>query len=151
MYNVLLKFKSKTLKKFSRKWITKSSIKRKNIVDVESISDIFSDELFISVRPELIRLFDSMKKEFILSLNEKAKSIELAVIENERNSNEIFLETIKENLRKVHLGKYVVIANAEIQAIGKTYDSVKDKGLNSNHRFIFRVEENDPEQEILSW
>ncbi len=143
--------KSKTQKTSSKEWFSNYSMKLKTVSELEGIRDIPSIELIRRSHSRLTRIYDEMIKELSLSLIEKAAPIEEAVIEYERSRNEIFLETIKDKLREKYLGKYVVISNAQIQAHGKTYNEVKDKGLDANHRFIFRVKKEDPEPETLLW
>jgi len=61
-------------------------------------------------------------------------------INEEREENFGFYNRYKTKLYKEYAGKYVVIAKGEIQAIGKSFDDVKDAALDANHRFIFKVE-----------
>lgn len=45
----------------------------------------------------------------------------------------------------------MVIANGGIQAIGNSFDEVKDVALDANHRFIFKVEPKEKVRGRLRW
>jgi len=69
----------------------------------------------------------------------------------EREAN---LNTYYENktiLFQQHEGKYVVIAKGEIQAIGDSFEEVKDVAMDANQRFVFKVERKEKVIGKLRW
>ena len=62
-------------------------------------------------------------------------------IDEERDVNLKTYHEKKAELYNHYAGKYVVIARGEIQAIGDSFDDVKNVGLDANQRFIFVVEQ----------
>ena len=77
------------------------------------------------------------------------------------NKTELITEEREENLRiytenkakiyEEYVGKYVVIAKGKIQAVGDSFDDVKNVALDANHRFIFKVESKEKVRGRLRW
>lgn len=69
----------------------------------------------------------------------------------EREENLRFYNRFKSELYKKYTGKYVVIAKGDVQAVGESFDNVKDVALDTNHRFIFKVEPKKKVRGVLRW
>ena len=77
------------------------------------------------------------------------------------NKAELITEEKEDNLRiytenkakiyEEYVGKYVVIAKGKIQAVGESFDDVKNVALDANHRFIFKVESKEKVRGRLRW
>jgi len=73
------------------------------------------------------------------------------LIQLERRENKEFFDANKDEIYTKYHGKYIVIAYGKIQAIGETFNEVKNVALDTNHRFIFKVEEMKKEVVRLRW
>ena len=67
----------------------------------------------------------------------------MALVSNNKDS--------KVELYERYYGKYVVIANGKVQAIGESFDAVKRVALDANHRFIFMVEPKEKIEGTFRW
>ena len=72
-------------------------------------------------------------------------------IQLERRKNKEFFDINKNEIYTKHHGKYIVIADGKTQAVGETFDEVKNVAIDANHRFIFKVEEIKKEIIRLRW
>ena len=45
----------------------------------------------------------------------------------------------------------MVIAKGKVQAVGESFDDLKDVALDANHRFIFKVEPKEKVRGTLRW
>ena len=73
------------------------------------------------------------------------------LINKEREDNLRYYSEHKNRLLEENRGKYVVIAKGNIQAVGDSFDQVKDVAPDANHRFIFKVEPKDKVKSKLRW
>jgi hypothetical protein len=72
-------------------------------------------------------------------------------IEEERKKNMKIYKNLKEMIYERYRGKYVVIAEGRIQAVGASLEDMKAVAMGANHRFVFRVEPREKERGILRW
>lgn len=72
-------------------------------------------------------------------------------INKEREDNLRYYSEHKNQLLEENRGKYVVIAKGDIQAVGSSFDQVKDVALDANHRFIFKVEPKNQVKSKIRW
>ena len=72
-------------------------------------------------------------------------------INEEREENLRVYQESKVELYERYYGKYVVIANGKVQAIGESFDAVKRVALDANHRFIFKVEPKEKIEGTFRW
>jgi len=73
------------------------------------------------------------------------------IIDHEREMNLKCYNQKKDDLFKNYKGKYVVISKGHLQQIGDSFDEVKDVSMDTNHRFIFKVEHKKKPKGILRW
>jgi hypothetical protein len=73
------------------------------------------------------------------------------LINEERELNLRTYTEYKTKLYEEYMGRYVVIAKGEIQAVGDSFDDVRNVALDANHRFIFRVESKKKVRGRLRW
>ena len=72
-------------------------------------------------------------------------------INEEREENLRIYTEYKAKLYEEYLGRYVVIAKGKIQAVGESFDDVKNVALDANHRFVFKVESKEKVRGRLRW
>lgn len=72
-------------------------------------------------------------------------------VNEERKENLRVYQESKVELYERYYGKYVVIANGKIQAIGESFDAVNRVALDANHRFIFMVEPKEKIEGTFRW
>jgi hypothetical protein len=72
-------------------------------------------------------------------------------INEEREENLRIYTEYKTKLYEEYVGRYVVIAKGKIQAVGESFDDVKNVALDANHRFIFKVESKEKVRGRLRW
>lgn len=62
------------------------------------------------------------------------------LVELERSENLRYYRRCKDEIQRNFARSYIIIAKGKIQAVGESYDDVKDVAVESHHRFIFKVE-----------
>ena len=72
-------------------------------------------------------------------------------INEEREENLRIYTEYKTKLYEEYVDRYVVIAKGKIQAVGESFDEVKNVALDANHRFIFKVESKEKVRGRLRW
>lgn len=72
-------------------------------------------------------------------------------INEEREENLRIYTEYKKKLYEEYVGRYVVIAKGKIQAVGESFDDVKNVAMDANHRFIFKVESKEKVRGRLRW
>ena len=70
-------------------------------------------------------------------------------INEEREENLRIYTEYKTKLYEEYVDRYVVIAKGKIQAVGESFDEVKNVALDANHRFIFKVESKEKVRGML--
>ena len=73
------------------------------------------------------------------------------MINDEREINLKCYNQNKDDLLKNHMGRYAVISKGQLQQIGDSFDEVKNVSMDTNHRFIFKVEHKKKSKGILRW
>jgi hypothetical protein len=73
------------------------------------------------------------------------------LITEEREDNLRIYTENKAKIYEEYVGRYVVIAKGKIQAVGESFDDVKNVALDANHRFIFKVESKKKVRGRLRW
>jgi hypothetical protein len=73
------------------------------------------------------------------------------LISEEREDNLRIYTENKAKLYEEYVGQYVVIPKGKVQAVGKSFDEVKNVALDANHRFIFKVESKEKVRGRLRW
>ena len=84
-------------------------------------------------------------------LNPRLPLSKAELINEERELNLRTYTEYKTKLYEEYMGRYVVIAKGEIQAVGDSFDDVKNVALDANHRFIFKVESKKKVRGRLRW
>ena len=72
-------------------------------------------------------------------------------INEEREENLKAYHERKAELYQRYARRYVVIAKGKVQAVGESFDDLKDVALDANHRFIFKVEPKEKVRGTLRW
>ena len=105
---------------------------------------------------EIIEAYPTLKKEdvsaairFARKLAEDPFPRDLSSQEREENLG--VYTKLKDELFKNNQGKYAVISKGKLQAIGDSFDAVKDVAIDTNHRFIFKIEEKQKIKGTIRW
>ena len=73
------------------------------------------------------------------------------LITEEREDNLRIYTENKAKLYEEYVGRYVVIAKGKVQAVGDSFDDVKNVAVDANHRFIFKVKSKEKVRGRLRW
>lgn len=123
----------------------------KTVIDEDS--NIEHDKLLDKISSQGYKYEKISKKISELSKNEiKSFSLSSLFTENkpinvenvvniERKENAEFFASFKKYIDERYEGKFIVIANKDIKGFGDSWDEVKDKALEANHRFIIKIGE----------
>lgn len=112
--------------------------------DLESIARL-------SIEKRKVDFLKDVINEEIPKVVSSKKESKKESIRKEREENLRAYDKCKTELYKKYAGKYVIIAKGKVQAIRKSFEDAKDVTLDTNHRFIFKVEPKKKIRGTLRW